>query len=181
MSEKNKTYERVALVGSQSHLIKIMLLDIVPDDMNVKIIEVEKDVMKEVDSVNPDLIVVTDDLGCYWDFYLRLKGIYPQATYLLNSDVEDLFEESAIVDGRVKLDYSVDCSWREFYAGEKKKTEDDLYAFEFYSYKYSRGEDLGLKCRDMQEMSNVLVVLAIAQLLDINLYGAARILRGDKY
>lgn len=181
MSEKKNQYNRIVIVGTQSHDVKLKLLDIIPDDMNVRIIEVEKDVIKELDTLNPDLIVVTDINKCYRDYYLCLKKAYPEAKYLMNSDIEDLFEEMASVDGRDKMDYSTECSWRDFYSGEKKQTEDGYYTFEYYSWKYSRGEDLGLKCRDMQEMSNVLVVLAIAQLLDINLYGAARILRGNKY
>lgn len=181
MNERNKQLNRVAIVGTQSHDIKMMLLDIIPDDMNVRIIEVEKDVIKELEVLNPDLIVVTDVVDCYRDYYLRLKKAYPEVKYLMNSDIEYLFEEMASVDGRDKLDYSTECSWRDFYSGEKKKTENGFYKFEYYSWKYSRGEDLGLQCCDMQEMSNVLVVLAIAQLLDINLYGTARILRGDKY
>ena len=168
----------VAIVGNNTDKLLPMLMYVIPDDQaGIKAINYNESSIEE--SFDPDIVVFVDYNRIDKEYYLKIREKYKDKFILINADNEYLFEELARVDGRDKQSYSIDCSWRTFFAAEIRKDEEDqAYSYEYYSLKQTRGAKVRFSCSSW-DLSNTLLVLALCEMLDINIYHAARCL--EKY
>ena len=168
----------VALIGDDVNLPGTLIRYInnsCPDPADLEIIELSyKSDMDCFNNISPDIVVYTSYE--YWSsrrIFKTLWKLFSDKLILLNADDEELFEKLATVDDINKLSYSVDCSFREFFAGDIVKDEQGLYKFEYYSLKHSRGIRTDISV-SYDEMQAVILSLALCELLDINVYAAIR-------
>ena len=167
--------KHIAIVGNHTDNLLSMLMSVIPEDQaEIKAIRYNEAFMNE--SFVPDIVVFVDYHRIDNEYYIKIREKYKDKIILINADNDFLFEELASVDGREKESYSIDCSWRTFFAAEICKDEEDqAYSYEYYSYKESRGEKVRFSCGS-RDLSDSLAVLAICEMIDINIYHAARCL-----
>ena len=167
--------KHIAVVGNNTDNLLSMLTSVIPDDQaEIKAIKYDAASVKE--PLFPDIAVFVDYHHTDNEYYVKIREKYKDKEILINADNEFLFEELASVDGRDKCSYSIDCSWRTFFAAEICKDEEDqAVSYEYYSLKETRGAKVRFSC-GIRDISDSLAVLALCEMIDINIYHVARCL-----